>query len=74
MGTFYLMLQAEKSINFLAFASSFFDLALLSILRRTNVMAGTRIVSSLCIYRPTSWPAANRPVSVFVMLTFSTLN
>jgi hypothetical protein len=48
MGTFYLMLQAEKSINFLAFASSFFDLALLSILRRTNVMTGTLTVSSLC--------------------------
>jgi hypothetical protein len=54
MGTFYLMLQAEKSINFLAFANSFFDLALLSILRRTNVMTGTLTVSSLCIYRPMS--------------------
>jgi len=66
MGTFYLMLQAEKSINFLAFASSFFDLALLSILCSTNVMTGTLTVSSLCIYRPMSWPAANRPVSVYV--------
>jgi len=68
------MLQAEKSINFLAFASSFFDLALLSILRRTKVMTGTVIVSSLCIYRPTSWPAANRPVSVYVLFIFSTPN
>jgi hypothetical protein len=44
MGTFYLMLKAEKSINFLAFASSLIDLALLSILRRTNVMTGTLMV------------------------------
>jgi hypothetical protein len=44
MDTFYPMLQAEKSINILAFASSLIDLALLSISRRTNVMTGALMV------------------------------